>query len=329
MAEIFDTLLLLALPASGKSEVRNFLTNKDPEGFHMGETIQIDDYPYVHIQLVIDEALKAMGEPRIYHYDDDGDGRNGPFIDAYDWPALIQLLNEDYHEILTGKAENPKYAAIRLFERLDAAEVLVGGEAKIAALSPEVRAKLEAALEDEARELFNDKVKNVLASREGKTIVIEFSRGGPDGENPENLKKFYGYQGSLPWLSDELLQRAAILYIWVTPEESRRKNRDRAIPGADKSILFHGTPESVMRQDYGMDDMVYLMDKSDRENTLHIEAHGKTYYVPVSRFDNRRDLTTFARKDPKDWKPEEIKALDDGIRGAALKLWDTYKAMHS
>lgn len=244
MAEIFDTLLLLALPASGKSEVRNFLTNKDPELFHMGETIQLDDYPYVHIQLVIDEELKAMGEPRIYHHEDDAGGRNGPFIDAYDWCALIELLNEDYHEILVGKAENPKNAAIRLFERLDAASVRVGGVAKIAALSAKVRAQLEEKLEAEARELFDDKIKNVLKSREGKTIVIEFSRGGPVGVRP--LPEYYGYAASLPCLSDELLKRAAILYIWVTPEESRRKNRDRARPGEDKSILFHGTPESVM-----------------------------------------------------------------------------------
>lgn len=326
MAEIFDTLLLLALPASGKSEVRNFLTNKDPELFHMGETIQLDDYPYVHIQLVIDEALKAMGEPRIYHHEDDAGGRNGPFIDAYDWSALIELLNEDYHEILVGKAENPKFAAIRLFERLDAASVRVGGEAKIAALSPEVRSRLEEKLESEARELFDDKIKNVLKSREGKTIVIEFSRGGPVGVRP--LPEHYGYAGSLPCLSDELLKRAAILYIWVTPEESRRKNRDRARPGEDKSILFHGTPESVMLQDYGSDDMLELMEASDRENMLKIVKGDRVFYVPVSRFDNRRDLTTFARKDPKDWKPEEIQALDDGIRDAALKLWDVYKANH-
>lgn len=326
MAEIFDTLLLLALPASGKSEVRNFLTNKDPELFHMGETIQLDDYPYVHIQLVIDEALKAMGEPRIYHHEDDAGGRNGPFIDAYDWSALIELLNEDYHEILVGKAENPKFAAIRLFERLDAASVRVGGEAKIAALSPEVRSHLEEKLESEARELFDDKIKNVLKSREGKTIVIEFSRGGPVGVRP--LPEHYGYAGSLPCLSDELLKRAAILYIWVTPEESRRKNRDRARPGEDKSILFHGTPESVMLQDYGSDDMLELMEASDRENMLKIVKGERVFYVPVSRFDNRRDLTTFARKDPKDWKPEEIQALDDGIRDAALKLWDVYKANH-
>ena len=326
MAEIFDTLLLLALPASGKSEVRNFLTNKDPEIFHMGETIQLDDYPYVHIQLVIDEVLKEMGEPRIYHSEDDAGGRNGPFLDAYDWCALIELLNEDYHEILAGKAENPKYAAIRLFERLDAAAVRVGGEAKIAALRPEVRARLEEKLEAEARELFDDKIKNVLKSREGKTIVIEFSRGGPVGVRP--LPEYYGYAASLPCLSDELLKRVAILYIWVTPEESRRKNRDRARPGEDKSILFHGTPESVMLQDYGSDDMLEMMEASDRENMLKIVKGDKVYYIPVGRFDNRRDLTTFARKDPKDWKPEEVQALDDGIRDVALKLWDVYKANH-
>lgn len=326
MAEIFDTLLLLALPASGKSEVRNFLTNKDPELFHMGETIQLDDYPYVHVQLLIDEALKELGEPRIYHSDDDAGGRNGPFLDSYDWSALIELLNEDYHEILTGKAENPKYAAIRLFERLDAASVRVGGEAKIAALSPSIRAKLEEKLEAEARELFDEKIKNVMKKRDGKTIVIEFSRGGPVGVRP--LPPHYGYAGSLPFLSDELLQRAAILYIWVTPEESRRKNRERARPGEDKSILFHGTPESVMLQDYGSDDMAELIEKSDKPDTLRIEAHGKVYHVPVARFDNRKDLTTFARKDPKDWLKEEVEALDNGIRDVALKLWDVYHSSH-
>ena len=325
MAEIFDTLLLLALPASGKSEVRNFLTQKNPDLFHMGPTIQIDDYPYVHFQLLIDEELVKLGQPRIYHLEDDKGGRNGPFIHSFDWPALIQLLNADYHEILTGKPENPEHAAKRLFEKLDASAIAVGGHARLSTLPADILKKLEEALEKDAREVFDAKIKHFPKNRDGHIIVIEFARGGPADANP--LPKHYGYAGSLPWLSDELLERAALLYVWVDPEESRRKNRERAVPGADHTILFHGTPESVMYQDYGRDDMIELRDKSDRENTLKLTTPaGKTHYVPISVFDNRKDLTTFCRKDVKDWTEEEIKALDDGIRDAAISLWNQYKA---
>ncbi|MDX9719860.1 MAG: hypothetical protein RBU37_03870, partial [Myxococcota bacterium] len=68
MAEIFDTLLLLALPASGKSEVRTFLREHNPEQYHMGPTVQLDDYPYVHFQLMIDEELAMMDLPRMFHH---------------------------------------------------------------------------------------------------------------------------------------------------------------------------------------------------------------------------------------------------------------------
>lgn len=324
MAEIFDTLLLLALPASGKSEVRTFLTQKDPELFHMGPTIQLDDYPYVHFQLLIDEALIELGKERIYHAEDNAGGRNGPFLDSFDWSALIELINEDYHSILTGEVEKPANAAKRLMERLDNAQVKVGGHAKIAALPKDIQEALASKLEKDARDIYNDMANNIPKSRTGHTIVIEFARGGPEGVYP--LPKHYGYAGSLPYLSPELLERAAILYVWVTPAESRRKNRERARPGEDHSILFHGTPESVMIQDYGSDDMLALMESSDKPDTLRIESHGKVFHVPVARFDNRRDLTTFARKDPKDWLPEEIQELNNGIKGAALKLWDVYKA---
>ncbi len=324
MAEIFDTLLLLALPASGKSEVRNFLTQRTPEQFHMGPTIQLDDYPYVHFQLLVDEALLEMGHNRIYHVEDEAGGRNGPFIDSYDWPTLIVLLNEDYEEILAGKAENPPHAAKRLFERLDAANVKVGGRAKIAELGEKIVDDLAKRLEKDAREIFDEKIAYTEKSREGHTIVIEFARGGPEGV--EQLPEHYGYAGSLPWLSAELLKRAAILYVWVTPEESRRKNRDRARPGEDHSILFHGTPESVMRQDYGRDDMMQLVDASPKKGYLHIEAkEGGVFELPIGIFDNRKDLTTFARKDVEDWTKEEIEALDAGIRDTAVGLWDSYK----
>ena len=46
---VFDVVLLVALPASGKSEVRNFMANIEPERlqreFHIGENLQLDDFP--------------------------------------------------------------------------------------------------------------------------------------------------------------------------------------------------------------------------------------------------------------------------------------------
>ena len=51
--KVFDIVLLMALPASGKSEVRNFMANISPERlaseFHIGENLQLDDFPYVHM----------------------------------------------------------------------------------------------------------------------------------------------------------------------------------------------------------------------------------------------------------------------------------------
>lgn len=59
-------------------------------------------------------------------------------------------------------------------------------------------------------------------SFDGKTIIIECARGGPDGASMP-LTGSDGYQYSLPMFCPEILENAAILYIWVTPEESRRK----------------------------------------------------------------------------------------------------------
>ena len=66
--KVFDIVLLVALPASGKSEVRNFMANIEPDRlqkeFHIGETLQLDDFPYVHMMRRIDNELEKMGEER-------------------------------------------------------------------------------------------------------------------------------------------------------------------------------------------------------------------------------------------------------------------------
>lgn len=326
MADVFDTLLLLALPASGKSEVRTYLTARDPAHFHMGPTVQLDDYPYVHFQIRADEELESQGLPRAFH---EADG--GPFRDAHEWGALVHLLDEDYRELRSGDTELPpaRKAALRLFERLDNASHAAGGKPKFRRMDPEVRGELAAALEDEAMQLFQDKAANVPESLDGKTIVIEFARGGPEGPLP--LPPGYGYAGSLPHFSEDVLSRAAVLYIWVTPEESRRKNRARARPDGQGSILFHGTPEPVMLREYGQDDMEYLLGRSDVADTIRVEPRngggGRAIHLPTVRFDNRVDKTSFLREPQESWSEADVRAIHGGLEDACERLWARYAAL--
>ncbi len=320
MSENFDTLLLLAMPASGKSEVRTFLTKKDPQAFHMGETVQLDDYPYVHLQLLADEALVKLGQPRAFHQQDPEGQRNGPFMDPHELGGLCELLNDDYQELRQGRAENPADPARRLLERFDSASERAGGKAKFRHLDSKVLDSLVAELDAEARKFYAEKLEAFPPSLEGKTVVIEFARGGPDsGSMP--LAKGYGYAGSLPYLAPELLERACVLYIWVSPEESRRKNRARARPDGHGSILFHGTPESVMTREYGACDMQHLIETSGTPDALRVERDGKSFSVPVAVFDNREDLTTFARKPEAEWTEAEIGAIRGGLKEACDRLW--------
>ena len=58
---ILDTVLLFSLPASGKSETRTYMASLTPEQcvqeMAMGPTVQLDDYPYVHLMHRIDEEI--------------------------------------------------------------------------------------------------------------------------------------------------------------------------------------------------------------------------------------------------------------------------------
>jgi hypothetical protein len=314
MAKIIDTVLLLALPASGKSEVRKYLDGLSPEvcrgEFHIGPTVQLDDFPYVHVMRRIDDELAAAGAPRMFFHSPDR-----PFQDPRDWRTLIELVNEDYADLMVRRPISVSSAARWIVERVDCARARVGINRFVTQLKPDLLAKVCDKLEKEAADLLRDKLKTYPDTLEGKTVVIEFARGGPDGSSmplPEPL----GYQGSIPVLSPAILEKAVVLYIWVTPEESRRKNQARANPDDPGSILHHGVPMEVMLKDYGCDDMAHLLEQSGKEDTVKVAAHGRDYLLPLVRFDNRVDKTSFIRNDRKDWKPEEIKAVHDGLQQA-------------
>jgi len=312
MAQVFDTLLLLALPASGKSEVRRYLDGLPPQvserDFHMGRTVQLDDFPYVHVMRRVDDELMAMEAQRVFFQ-----AADKSFQDPYDWGTLIQLVNEDYDDLVARRAPKPDAPGMDLLERLERAGQAAGAVSKIAKLDDAVRGKLATALDAEAREMLEEKAKNIPDTLKGKTLVIEFARGGPDG-SAMPLDPPMGYQHSLGQLSEPILATSAILYIWVTPEESRRKNDARTDPNDPGSILHHGVPIDVMMNDYGCDDIDHLLATSSKPGTVEVSAQGRTFHLPLARFDNRVDKTTFLRDDQKDWKPADVKAVHEGLK---------------
>jgi len=242
-----------------------------------------------------------------------------PMKEPLDWGTLIELLNEDFDDLVRRHRPPPASAAVWLFERFDRARRRVGAASALAALPAPLRRELETALEREAEGLLRDKNAGVPDTLEGKTMVIEAARGGPDGAAMP-LPAPLGYRYSLGALSDAILSRASILYVWVTPEESRRKNRERTDPSDPGSILHHGVPMAVMTGDYGCDDMEWLIRHSDRPDTVRVETRGRIHHLPVARFDNRVDKTTFVRADRAAWNPGDVAALHDGLAEALGRL---------
>ncbi|MBI3180345.1 MAG: hypothetical protein HYZ27_11830 [Deltaproteobacteria bacterium] len=316
--DLIHTLLLLALPASGKSEVRKYLASVPAEAcrrdFHLGPTVQLDDFPYVPLMRRTDDVLRTLGKPPVFFR-----AADQPFADGRDWGTLIELVNEDHAALVARRAPGSKHAGEHMLMRLATCRERVGAAGPLAHVDAQTRGEVAAALEDEARALYDEQRRNIPDTLEGKTVVIEFARGGAEGAKMP-LAPPYGYGYSLSRLSSAILERASILYVWVTPEESRRKNLARADRSDPGSILHHSVPADVMRQEYGCDDIEWLMQHSDRPGALRIEAHGKVFHPRIARFDNRVDLTSFVRKPKSEWAPAEVQALHHGLKSALLGL---------
>ncbi|MBW2277462.1 MAG: hypothetical protein JRF63_08220 [Deltaproteobacteria bacterium] len=326
MGSIIETVLLLALPASGKSELRRYLDLLPPKEcesrYHLGPTAQLDDYPYVHLMRVIDDSLADAGEERRFF-----EAPDRGFADPVDWETLIALVNEDYSDMAAGRRRSPEAPASWMLQRIDRAREAVGANPALAGLTKDAVGAIERAITGEVEELVSEWNRLLPQSLDGKTVVIEFARGGPAGSGCP-LPEHFGYLASLKRLSAEILERASILYVWVTPEQSRAKNLERARPDADGSILFHGVPEHVMRNDYGCDDIGWLLEHSDHPGTARIESRGRTFHVPAARFDNRTDLTTFLRGEKSAWESNLLHDLETGLGQAFGHLWKNYAANH-
>ena len=326
MTELLDTILLFSLPASGKSEVRRYLASLTPDqcrdDLHLGPTLQLDDYPYVHLMHRIDDELKASGLDHAYYH-----GPSRPFRDNWTWAVLIELLNEDHANLMASRQVEVSSAAQHLFDRLDAAHAKVGLAQPLGELPHRIRGRMAAALEAECRAELDALNRQNALDKAGRTLVIEAARGGPNG-SAFPLCPPHGYETAFQTLSPAILEKACVLYVWVEPTESRRKNLGRGRPDGQGSILHHSVPMEVMLGQYGCDDMAWLMDQSDRPGTIRVERtiqegdlySTKVFHLPVARFDNRNDLTTFVREDPKQWKPGDVQAIHSGLKSAVDQL---------
>ena len=212
----FDIIILVGRPASGKSEIINYLKNSNDEKrrdlFHIGALDFLDDFPMLWTWFEEDYILeKILGKPRL-HSDSDG-----YFKHEYLWHLLIECFNIEY----------PK----RLRE-----------------------------------ENYHDK----------HTLIIEFSRGSEHG----------GYTAAFPHLGKEILERATIVYVDVSYEESLRKNRRRFNPDRPDSILEHGLPDEKLERLYKEVDWAEFSSTDPEFVTVN------DVKVPYVVFENEDDITT-------------------------------------
>jgi hypothetical protein len=111
---------------------------------------------------------------------------------------------------------------------------------------------------------------------EPHTVVLEFSRGAEQG----------GYRAAYRHLSRGILQRAACLYVRVSYEESRRKNRKRFNPQRPDSLLEHGLSDEKLERLYHDDDWgAFAAGDPD-----FLEPQGVR--VPYAVLENEDDVTT-------------------------------------
>jgi adenylate kinase family enzyme len=143
---------------------------------------------------------------------------------------------------------------------------------------------------------YKKKVLKDPAYHDSMTTLVEFARGG------ENA-----IHHALSFLSDEMLSRASLMYIKVPYEESVRKNRRRARPGQEDSILYHSLPDEKMEFYYKTNDWEQLT--AQDPNFIDVKGHK----IPYCAFENMPEKTM----DPALIAPE--------LERVTMKLWGLQK----
>lgn len=123
---------------------------------------------------------------------------------------------------------------------------------------------------------YEKRLRDVPGYAEEYSTLVEFSRGKEHG----------GYTSAFSHLSDQMVEKMAILYVNVPWEESLRKNRQRFNPNKPDSILEHALPDTKLERLYKEVDW----EQVSQANPEYITINGTR--VPYVVFDNTDDVTT-------------------------------------
>lgn len=136
------------------------------------------------------------------------------------------------------------------------------------------------------------------AFHDAKTLFVEFSRGSEHG----------GFRSAYSFLSPQLLERAAALYIKVDWPESLRKNRKRYNPDRPDSWLQHALEDKKLEMLYKESDWdEFASDPA----FLPAGARGE-FRVPYAVFDNLPEKTD---------KPALLGAHLQEVLGRLWRAW--------
>ena len=136
---------------------------------------------------------------------------------------------------------------------------------------------------------YQKRQRDVPGLAEDYTTLIEFSRGAEHG----------GYRSAFEHLSQQVVERMAVLYLDVSWQESLRKNRKRFNPDRPDSILEHGLPDAKLERLYRETDWHELTSRDPAYLTI------RGTKVPYAVFDNSDDVTT-GRGDALGQRLEEV-----------------------
>ena len=112
----FPILILIGRPASGKSELIDYLAHCDPverlRRFHIAQMEVLDDFPMLWTWFEEDHLLShQLGQPRL-HTDE-----QGYFLHEYQWHLLIERLDLEYHKRVRDPASAENNTAIIEYSR--------------------------------------------------------------------------------------------------------------------------------------------------------------------------------------------------------------------